>query len=64
MKKLAHTESLAVRLVAFIEKAADNGKSVLQYKSKEGLELALPFRELARHMTGGNQNEGTEQTDS
>jgi len=64
MKQLAHAESLAIlpaiRRAAFIEKAADNGKSVLQYKSKEGLELALPFRELARHMTGGNQNEGTE----
>ncbi|HAZ38511.1 MAG TPA: hypothetical protein DCY39_01320, partial [Exiguobacterium sp.] len=64
MEHLATTEQLhvlpSIRRAAFIEKAADSGKSVLQYKSKEGLELAQPFRELALLMTGGPKNESAE----
>lgn len=60
MGRLAEEEGLAVlpsvRRAAFIEKAADNGKSVLQYKSKEGQELAAPFRELARRMVKGGKD--------
>ena len=64
MEQLATTEQLnvlpSVRRAAFIEKAADSVKSVLQYKSKEDLELAQPFRELALLMTGGPENESVE----
>ncbi|KNH31062.1 ParA family protein [Exiguobacterium acetylicum] len=64
MGQLATAEQLrvlpSVRRAAFIEKAADSGKSVLQYKSKEGLELAQPFRELAFLMTGGPKHESAE----
>lgn len=64
MDQLATAEQLhvlpSVRRAAFIEKAADSGKSVLQYKSKEGLELAQPFRELALLMTGGPKHESAE----
>lgn len=64
MKHLAVKEQLrvlpSIRRAAFIEKAADSGKSVLQYKSKEGIELSQSFRKLALLLTGGKQDESSE----
>lgn len=54
MKNVAAQESLpvwpAIKRSTFIEKAADRGKSVLQYRSKEAEQLAEPFRAMAKRL--------------
>ncbi|MET2871826.1 ParA family protein [Exiguobacterium profundum] len=52
MEQIASAESLSILPVVkrstFIEKAADRGKSVIQYRSKDSKQLSEPFRELAK----------------
>jgi chromosome partitioning protein len=54
MEAIANEEALEIlpmiKRSTFIEKAADSGKSVIQYRSKESKVLAEPFRVLAKQV--------------
>ena len=54
MEVIAKEEGLdilpMIKRSTFIEKAADSGKSVIQYRSKESKVLAEPFRLLAKQV--------------
>lgn len=54
MATIAKEEALdilpMIKRSTFIEKAADSGKSVIQYRSKESKVLAEPFRLLAKQV--------------
>ena len=54
MEAIAKEEAIEIlpmiKRSTFIEKAADSGKSVIQYRSKESMVLAEPFRLLAKQV--------------